>query len=72
MHFTACGIGHFSRDNWGENLGGFFGWHGLGGQLLLLEPETNRSLSYLTTSMSLDPPWEDRRSIELLREFRRK
>jgi hypothetical protein len=35
VQFTACGLGYFSKELWGPNLGGLYGWHGFGGFLLL-------------------------------------
>jgi hypothetical protein len=33
VRFTQCGIGFFSEQLWGKELGGLFGWHGFGGEM---------------------------------------
>ncbi len=66
VHFTACGLGFFSKELWGDNLGGLYGWHGFGGQLLVFDLEKNITFVYLTSSFGMEPPWDDKRSIPMV------
>ncbi len=70
VQFTACGVGFFSEALWGKAMGGLYGWHGLGGQLLLFGERG--TFVYLTSSFGMQPPWADRRSIDLIRMFQQK
>jgi hypothetical protein len=70
VQFTACGVGYFSAELWGKNMGNLFGWHGLGGQLLLFNERD--TFVYLTTSFGMNPPWDDRRSLPLVEAFQAK
>ena len=82
IRFSSCGLGYF--DSYWGLLNGFYGWHGLGknmvlsfflvnvnkgGQLLMFDPKRNLSVSYITTQMSVDPPWFDKRSDSVLKEL---
>ena len=70
VHFTACGVGYFSEKLWGKHLGNLYGWHGLGGQLLMFGK--NATFVYLTSSFGMNPPWDDRRSLPLMEAFQAK
>ena len=69
VHFSRNGLMAFKGPDW-NNLDGWTGGHGLGGQLLLINQERDMSLSYLTTGFGLDAPWQDERSQRILEQIK--
>ena len=64
VSYTTGGWGSFHSD-YGP-FEGYYGWHGLGGALLITDPEKKIVIAYTTTRIGTRSPWDDYRTLKLL------
>jgi len=60
----------FFHDDFGA-FESFYGWHGLGGALLLVDPHDELVVAFATTRIGTRSPWEDERTLALLTAIRK-
>lgn len=68
VHYTDAGWAYF-HDNF-YAFEGFYGWAGMGGSFMVLDPEAELAVAFATTRMELLSPWADTRSQRILHSIR--
>ena len=69
VHYTDAGWAYFHERFYAFE--GFYGWAGMGGSFMVLDPEAELAVAFTTTRMELLSPWADSRSQRLLSAVRR-
>ena len=66
--YTDGGLARFHEDFGPFN--GFYGWAGMGGSFMLLDPVSDVAVAYATTRMETLSPWDDPRTHHIFRCLR--